>query len=359
METPVGARPRVAVVGTGFGVRVHVPALRAAGFDVVALVGTDADRTARRAQRVAVPQARTNLAAVLPHVDAITVATPPATHKTVALAALRAGRHVLCEKPFALTTNEARDLVDAAERAGVTALVGHEFRWATDRAVLGRAIADGLIGEPRFATVVQFVPLVADPDVRMPQWWFDASLGGGWLGASGSHLVDQVRVWLGEFTTVSASTRVVSDRRVSAEDTFTVRARMNNGCDVVLAQTAGAWGAMTGITRIAGTRGTVWIDGTTAMLADRAGTRALPVPSDLVLPVLPAAPAAVDDSAHAYTHLELGPYTRLAECFLAGVCGRPPSDAVPIPTFADGLAGMRVLEAIRASAAADGARVNV
>jgi predicted dehydrogenase len=46
--------PRVAVVGTGFGARVHVPALRAAGFEVVALVGTDPDRTARRAARAGV-----------------------------------------------------------------------------------------------------------------------------------------------------------------------------------------------------------------------------------------------------------------------------------------------------------------
>jgi predicted dehydrogenase len=293
---------------------------------------------------------------VLTEVDAITVATPPATHKLVVLAALRAGRHVLCEKPFTLTTNEARDLVAAAERARTTALVGHEFRWATDRAVLGRAIADGLIGEPRFATLVQYVPLVADPEMRMPRWWFDPALGGGWLGASGSHVVDQLRVWLGEFTTVSAALRVVSDRPVHAEDSFAVRARMANGCDVLLAQTAGAWGEPTGITRIAGSHGTVWIDGGTAVLADHTGTRPLPIPPELVLP---AAPPAVDDPVHAYTHLELGPYTRLAECFLAGVCGQPAPSAVPVPTFADGLADMRVMDAIRASAAADGARVNV
>jgi predicted dehydrogenase len=190
----------------------------------------------------------------------------------------------------------------------------------------------------------------------MPGWWFDRSLGGGWLGASGSHVVDQVRVWLGEFGTVSASLRVVSDRTAGAEDSFTVRARMVNGCDVVLAQTAGAWGAMTGITRVAGSRGTVWLDGDHAVLADAAGTRELPVPPDLVLP---APPPATDDPVHAYTHLELGPATRLAEQFLAGVCGRPFSPAVSVPTFADGLADMRVLDAIRASAAADGARVNV
>jgi predicted dehydrogenase len=347
-------RPRAAVVGTGFGARVHVPALRAAGFDVVALVGTAPDRTARRAQRVGVDLATTDLDAVLAQVDAITIATPPATHKPIALAALRAGCHVLCEKPFTLTVTEARDLVTAAERAGVVALVGHEFRWATDRAVLGRAIADGMIGEPRLATLVQYVSLVADAEIRMPAWWFDRAQGGGWLGASGSHVVDQVRVWLGEFASVSASLRVVSDRRVTADDSFSVRARMANGCDVVLQQTAGAWGEMTGITRVAGDAGTVWLDGGRAMLADATGTHALAVPPELALPeVVPS-----DDPAHAYTHLEIGPYTRLAQSFRAAVLGGPVAAAVPVPTFADGLADMRVLDAIRASAAADGARVN-
>ncbi len=348
--------PTVAVVGTAFGARVHVPALRAAGFDVVALVGTDPDRTARRAARVDVPVASTTLGDVLGAVDAVTIATPPATHKLLVLAAIRAGKHVVCEKPFTLGTTEARDLVAAAERAQVTALIGHEFRWATDRAILGRAIRDGMIGEPRLATLVQYVDLVADPTARMPGWWFDRRLGGGWLGASGSHLVDQLRVWLGEFASVSAALRVVSDRAVTAEDSFTVRARMRNGCDVVLQQTAGAFGPAAGISRVTGSDGTVWIEGGRAWVADAAGARELEVPVDLRLPTpLPAS----DAPGHAYTHLEIGPYTRLCEAFRAGVEDRPTESAVPIPTFADGLADMQVLDAIRASAAADGARVSV
>src|SRR5690348_12474442 len=104
------------VVGTGFGGRVHVPALRAAGFDVVALVGTDADRTKRRATRLGVPHACTSLsdALALGGADAVTIATPPDTHAALAIEACDAGRHVICEKPFALDSAEATAMLAAA-----------------------------------------------------------------------------------------------------------------------------------------------------------------------------------------------------------------------------------------------------
>src|SRR6476646_9605549 len=147
------------VVGTGFGARVHVPALRAAGFEVHALVGRDPERTARRAERLGIEHACTSLADALAvdGVAAVTIAAPPVAHAGLAIAACDAGRHVICEKPFALDAEEAAAMLAAAERAGVTALVGHEFRWAPDRALAGRVIADGLIGEPRLATLVQYV----------------------------------------------------------------------------------------------------------------------------------------------------------------------------------------------------------
>ena len=347
------------MVGTGFGTRVHVPALRAAGFTIAALVGRDAGRTTRRAERLDIPLALTSLAEAVsrPGVEVVTVATSPDSHRDLVLEATAAGKHVICEKPFALDAAQAEAMVDAAAAARVTNLVGHEFRWATDRAVAGRAIASGAIGEPRLATFVQHVPLAADPTTRMPDWWFDPASGGGWLGASGSHVVDQLRVWLGEITWVSGGLSVVSDRPAgAAEDSFTIRAGLASGAEAVLQQTAGAWGPAVGITRVAGSRGTVWLDAGAAWLADASGERRLPVPADLELPT---PPAEADDPAHRFTHLELGPYTRLCESLRAGVEGRDDSAPVPVPTFADGLAEMRVLDAVRKSAANGGARIDV
>jgi predicted dehydrogenase len=347
------------VVGTGFGTRVHVPALRAAGFTVAALVGRDTERTARRAERLGVPQALTSLsdALALPGVVAVTVVTPPNAHHDLVLEAIAAGKHVICEKPFALDTTQAVAMVGAATAAGVTNLVGHEFRWATDRAVAARAIASGAIGEPRLATFIQHVPLVSDPSTRMPTWWFDPAAGGGWLGASGSHVVDQVRVWLGEIAWVIGGLALVSDRpAATAEDSFTIRAGLASGAEALLHQTAGAWGPAVGVTRVAGARGTVWLEDGAAWLADASGERRLPVPPDLDLP---APPAETDDPAHRFTHLELGPYIRLCEALRAGVEGRDAPVAVALPTFADGLAEMQVLDAVRASATQGGIRIDL
>jgi len=350
--------PGALVVGTGFGCRVHVPALRNAGFEVLGPVGRDPDRTGRRAERMGIPNVFTSFdeALGLEGVRAVTIATPPATHAELAIAAARAGKHVLCEKPFAMTAAEAYRMLRAAEEAGVMHLVGHEFRWAPDRAIVGRVIADGLIGEARLCTLVSYTGMVADPAAPVPRWWFDPEQGGGWLGAAGSHIVDQLRVWLGEIRSVSATTNVTSARDVEAEDSFTIRFTTRDGCEGVLQQTAGAWGDPTGINRVAGTAGTVWTDAGGVHVADASGSRIVALPSDLELP---PPPPPTDDTRERFTHLELGPYTRLAEVLRAGVDGRTIETAVPVPTFRDGLASMLVLDAVRASAASNGELVHV
>jgi predicted dehydrogenase len=118
-------------------------------------------------------------------------------------------------------------------------------------------------------------------------------------------------------------------------------------------QTAGAWGPMTTMWRCAGTKGTVWIEGGKVMVADKSGTRELPVPDDLLLP--PAPPPADPNSSNRLSHLELGPFTRLCEAMRNAIEGKQATTPVAPPTFRDGLASMQVMDAIRASAAAGGA----
>ncbi|MBO9526467.1 MAG: Gfo/Idh/MocA family oxidoreductase [Sphingobium yanoikuyae] len=349
--------PRAIVVGTGFGCRIHVPALRAAGFEVAGLVGTDPDRTRRRADAVNIADIFTDLGEAIDRTGAVavTIATPPATHAALALTAIERGCHILCEKPMAADLAEARAMLAAAEQAGVTHLIGNEFRWAPDRAMIGRAIASGLIGDPRYVTLSSILPIVADPAARMPRWWFDAGAGGGWLGAHGSHLVDQLRVWLGEVDSLSATLPTVSDRPTdAAEDSYIVRFRMKNGAQGVLQHSAGVWGPSENVSRVAGTHGTLWVDKGVVRIADRDGVRDLPVDADLGLP-----PIEADDPRKAAMLFELAPFIRLCEALRAGVEGRPMPDDVPVPTFHDGVAAMALLDAIRQSAAQDGALINM
>lgn len=362
--TSTGTAPRVLVVGTGFGCRIQVPALRGAGFDVVGLVGTDIARTSSRAKANGVPEAFTDLNEAIAKTGATVAAisTPPHTHAPLAIAAFEAGCHVLCEKPFARDAEEARAMLTAAEKAGKIHMIGNEFRFVPQRATIARAIAEGAIGQPKLVTLIQHMGFVSAFENEFPDWWFDPAEGGGWLGASGSHVVDQVRAWLGEFDAVSASLSSIGMTRGPVDDTFTVHFRMENGAEGVLQQTSGSFGPMTEMTRIAGTEGTIWTDGATVFLADAKGERELPVPDDLALP---EPPPLTGDPRHAQPEwqamavVEIAPYTALGKTLLAAIRDEAPPSPVAGATFHDGIANMQVLDAIRTSAARGGGQVKV
>jgi predicted dehydrogenase len=361
MSSGAGAKDGlgVVVVGTGFGILTHARALRAAGFSAAALVGRDPRKTAERAARFAIPVATTSLAEALslPSVTAVSVATPPHTHAEIVLAAIRAGKHVLCEKPFARDAREARRLLAAAEKAGIVHLLGLEFRYATAQALVARVVASGRIGRPRLATLLLHAPLLADPKADVPEWWSDAAAGGGWLGAFASHLVDQVRVTLGEFEGVSAALPRIAERDWTAEDTFSVRFRLRSGVDGILQSTAADFGPFLAAIRIVGSTGTVWTEGDAVKVADRSGTETVEVSADLRHGPPNPPPAELLHTAYDRLHAggtDLGPFTRLCEVFRDQILGRPvAADPIP-PTFADGVAGMAVLDAIRRSDAKGG-----
>ncbi len=342
------------VVGTGFGVLTHLRALRAAGFEVHALVGRNPEKTRDRATLMGVPRGLTSLAEALalPGVDAVTVATPPHTHLEIVLAAVEAGKHILCEKPFAANASDGRRMLEAAESAGVVHLLGTEFRYSTAQAVATRAIRQGKIGEPRLATMMLHIPALADPSGEVPGWWTDQSQGGGWLGAYGSHVIDQIRDMIGEFEGVSASLMLASARDWTAEDTYTIHFRTRNGAEGILQSSSGTWGAALGVTRVVGSKGTLWIEGANVMIGTADGVETLPVPDDLVLPAPDPPPAELLVTAYDMLHsmgIDLGPYTKLCEVFRDLINGKPtPTDPRPA-TFVDAVACQAVLDAVRLS----------
>jgi predicted dehydrogenase len=101
-----------------------------------------------------------------------------------------------------MDAGEAAAMLQAAEAAGIVHMIDHELRFNPTRARVAELISSGYIGQVRYASIRNVSALRADP-TREWTWWSDRSLGGGALGASGSHHVDLLRWWLGEIVAVS------------------------------------------------------------------------------------------------------------------------------------------------------------
>jgi predicted dehydrogenase len=356
-----GTAPRAVVVGTGFGVFTHLRALRNAGFEVRALVGRDAAKTALRARLLGVPRACTSLREALDDaaISVVTIATPPVTHAPLVLEAIAAGKHVLCEKPFAMNLVEARSMLAAAERAGIVHVLGVEFRFAAVHELLRRTITAGVIGEPRQALFAWLVSFLSHPEAEVPSWWGDSAQGGGFLGAWGSHLIDQVRVTLGEFASVSAQLQTLSGKPgMSADDTFSAQFRLVNGLAGVFVESMAAPGDSFGVVRISGSEGALWIEGVQGeelWVSDRRGNKKrVPLPDELKLPPpLPFPHGELMCTAYEQAHAfgtDLAPYTCLFEGMRARIEGRTPRHPAPLASFADGVAGQAVIDAMRTAA---------
>ena len=123
-------RFRTAVLGTGFMGRVHLEALRRTeNVDVAAIAGRNAAAAEKLGSAFAVPHASSDVVLRDPTIDAIHICTPNAQHFPMAKAALLAGKHVLCEKPLAVSVAEAQELAALAVQKGLRNCVCHNLRY--------------------------------------------------------------------------------------------------------------------------------------------------------------------------------------------------------------------------------------
>jgi myo-inositol 2-dehydrogenase/D-chiro-inositol 1-dehydrogenase len=192
----------VGLIGAGGIARAHLPAWLALGARVT--VFTNDDSGPRLAAEYADRGVRTavSLAELLDAVEAVDVCTPTHTHREVALAALRAGRHVACEKPLALTAEDVEEMIAAAERAGVLLFPAHVVRYFPEYAAMAEAVAGGAVGEP---AVLRFTRTGTYP-VWSP-WFADPTLSGGLLVDQMIHDFDFARLLAGEVARVHACVR--------------------------------------------------------------------------------------------------------------------------------------------------------
>lgn len=178
------------------------PAIRATGGVISGVLSGDAARGAAYAAELALPMSTQSLDTLLASCDAVYVATTNQHHYLQVLAAAKAGRHVLCEKPLALNLADARAMVDACAAAGVTMATNHHLRNAATHRAMQAAIAQGRIGRPLFARVFHAVQLPP----HLQGWRIkDAASGAGVVMDITVHDADTLRFVLGdEAVSVSA-----------------------------------------------------------------------------------------------------------------------------------------------------------
>jgi predicted dehydrogenase len=356
---------RIGIIGRGWGARVQEPAFAEAGLEVVAVVGRDGWRELIARDDV----------------DLVSVVMPPSMHLEIATAALRAGKHVLCEKPTALNAGEAEQLLAAAnEHADRIALIDHELRFLPSFRAARERIAE--IGAVRYADVRYASPSRGDRS-RAWNWWSDAAQGGGIWGAVGSHFVDTLRYLGLQIEAAQATMMTLIDerpfeggtRRVTSDDYAAVNLRLS------------------------GPRSSRPLDPPRPAAPGRRSTSGRDVRAPLATMTLSAVASGPDEPTTITIHGEEGamrlvgeelliaqrgePFTRAAGGAMDGRRGNSAGGAfgsgtlhlgralraalddgdrqalAPAATFEDGLAQQRVLDAARASHERGGAWVKV
>lgn len=197
------AKPGIGIIGTGWGTRVQVPAFREAGLEIVALAGNQATKTQRIAADLDIPYATGNWVSLLHRddVELVSIVTPPNLHAEMAIEALKAGKHVLCEKPTAFNAAEAKKMFEAAaQRSEQIALIDHELRFMPAIQAARRMVIEGYIGRLRHAEA-RFINSSRANLKRVWNWWSDIAQGGGILGAISSHQIDTLRYLLNDEVT--------------------------------------------------------------------------------------------------------------------------------------------------------------
>ncbi len=228
---------RVGVIGVGFGAQVHIPAFQSEGMNVVAICARHHDRVDEAAKRFGISGIYTDYQALIDHpgLDVVSVVTPAAQHYEIAKAALEAGKHIICEKPFTVDAQQARELWDMAQARKLTAMIAHEFRFAPGRSYVKELIEKGYIGEPRHLSFTLFMNIPQRPGGSPSR----ASQTGssGMLGALGSHYIDCMRDWFGEILSAEGSVFERIGEKGNAADG-------NRAFSFLLRFANGAWGTM-------------------------------------------------------------------------------------------------------------------
>ena len=252
---------RVGIIGSGFVANIHALGLQHAhNAEIVAVAGKTPGNAAEFAARHRIPAAYDDYRQLLDRadVDAITVAVPNYLHEEIVTAAARAGKHIMCEKPFARTIQEAERMLAAVAAAGVKLVYGEMLCFAPKYVRAKRLIDEGAFGR------VFLVRQSEQHDGPHSPWFWDVNLsGGGVLLDMGCHSIEFARWMLGKpkVTSVVASMGTfVHQGRTLGEDHSVTILKFDNGAMSISENSWGKTGGIDDRCEIMGTHGNTYVD---------------------------------------------------------------------------------------------------
>ena len=197
-------------------------------------------------------------------VHVVDVVLPTHLHRDVSVAALRAGKHLLLEKPMAASMADCAAILDAARESGRVVSIGHEFRLSSQWGEVKSLIDAGVIGEPRYV----LVELSRRPyRLGADGWRYDIDRVGNWILEEPIHFFDLARWYLsgsGDPEVVSAMASACDASRPKLQDNFSALMRWPGGAYAVISQTLAAFEHHQTV-KVAGTDGAVWAGWSGAM----------------------------------------------------------------------------------------------
>lgn len=286
------------IVGCGMIGAVQAAAIQAIqDAQLLAVCGKDPERTAKFAERFgATPYTDYNAFLTHPGLRIVNICTPSGLHAEQGIAAARAGKHVLVEKPIETTLAKADALINACDEAGVRLGVIFQSRFLPAVQQFKRALDEGRLG--RLMVGDAYVKWYRAPEYYADSWHGTLALdGGGALINQAIHTVDLLRWMLGPVETVFAMKAALRYPHIEAEDTLVANVRFQNGALGVIEATTSVKPGFKRRVEISGERGTIILDGD-AISCWAVDGDAGPVGEDEQLTDGSANPAAISNEGH-------------------------------------------------------------
>jgi len=234
---------KVGIIGTGGISNEHYKGYVAAGAEVAAIADISEAALAARSEQWRVARTFTDYNELLAETDieAVSICTPNAYHHPATVAAARAGKHVLCEKPISLNLELAQEMIDVCREAGVILQIGHHMRSNGASYRVKGMIDAGVLGDLTYLRLRQAHDWTGDETVK-PSFGSKANSGGGTLLDNGCHMFDLARYFAGDVSDLYARTATIKFD-VEVEDTSVVSLQFASGAlgSVENAWTATGW----------------------------------------------------------------------------------------------------------------------